>query len=77
MTGRHEIVVTRELTIGAHLDGVPSVFGAPMMILAMEMASAAGRLRRRIVGGLGDRRQRSQCAPASPLGSLAQRSEAS
>jgi fluoroacetyl-CoA thioesterase len=41
MTGRHEIVVTRELTIGAHLDGVPSVFGAPMMILAMEMASAA------------------------------------
>jgi hypothetical protein len=41
MTGRHEIVVTRERTVGAHLDGVRSVFGAPMMILAMEMASAA------------------------------------
>jgi hypothetical protein len=48
MTGRHEIVVTREITIGAHLDGMPFVFGTPMMILAMEMASAAGRLRRRI-----------------------------
>jgi fluoroacetyl-CoA thioesterase len=41
MTGRHEIVVTRELTVGAHLDGMSSVFGAPMMILAMEIASAA------------------------------------
>jgi fluoroacetyl-CoA thioesterase len=41
MTGRHEIVVTRELTVGAHLDGMPFVFGTPMMILAMEMASAA------------------------------------
>ena len=41
MAGRHEIVVTRELTVGAHLDGMPFVFGTPMMILAMEMASAA------------------------------------
>ena len=41
MTGRHEIVVTRELTVGAKLDGMPFVFGTPMMILAMEMASAA------------------------------------
>jgi fluoroacetyl-CoA thioesterase len=41
MTGRHEVVVTRELTVGAHLDGMPFVFGTPMMILAMEMASAA------------------------------------
>jgi predicted thioesterase len=41
MTGRHEVVVTRELTVGAHVDGMPFVFGTPMMILAMEMASAA------------------------------------
>ena len=41
MTGRHEVVVTRELTVGDHVDGMPSVFGTPMMILAMEMASAA------------------------------------
>ncbi len=41
MTGRHDVLVTRELTVGAHLDGMPFVFGAPMMILAMEMASAA------------------------------------
>jgi fluoroacetyl-CoA thioesterase len=41
MTGRHEVVVTRELTVGAVLDGMPFVFGTPMMILAMELASAA------------------------------------
>ena len=41
MMGRHEVVVTRELTVGAHVDGVPFVFGTPMMILAMEMASVA------------------------------------
>jgi fluoroacetyl-CoA thioesterase len=39
MTGRHEVVVTRELTVGAHVDGMPFVFGTPMMILAMEVAS--------------------------------------
>jgi fluoroacetyl-CoA thioesterase len=39
MTGRHEIVVTRELTVGAHVEGMPFVFGTPMMILAMEIAS--------------------------------------
>ena len=39
MTGRHDVVVTRELTVGAHVDGMPFVFGTPMMILAMEMAS--------------------------------------
>ena len=38
-TGRHEVVVTRELTVGAHVDGMPFVYGTPMMILAMEMAS--------------------------------------
>jgi fluoroacetyl-CoA thioesterase len=41
MTGRHEVVVTRELTVGAVLDGMPLVFSTPMMILAMELASAA------------------------------------
>jgi fluoroacetyl-CoA thioesterase len=41
MTGRHELLVTRERTVGAVLDGMPFVFGTPMMILAMELASAA------------------------------------
>jgi fluoroacetyl-CoA thioesterase len=40
MTGRHEVLVTRECTVGAVLDGMPFVFGTPMMILAMELASA-------------------------------------
>jgi fluoroacetyl-CoA thioesterase len=39
MTGRKEVVVTRELTVGAHVDGMPFVYGTPMMILAMEVAS--------------------------------------
>jgi fluoroacetyl-CoA thioesterase len=39
MTGRHEVVVARELTVGAHVDGMPFVFGTPMMILAMEIAA--------------------------------------
>jgi fluoroacetyl-CoA thioesterase len=41
MTGRKEIVVTRELTVGGHVEGMPLVFGTPMMIMAMEMASGA------------------------------------
>ena len=41
MTGRHEVLVTREVTVGAHVDGMPFVFGTPMMILAMEMACGA------------------------------------
>jgi fluoroacetyl-CoA thioesterase len=41
LTGRHEVVVTRELTVGAVLDGMPFVFSTPMMILAMELASVA------------------------------------
>jgi fluoroacetyl-CoA thioesterase len=41
MTGRREVVVTRELTVGAHVEGMPLVFGTPMMIMAMEMASGA------------------------------------
>jgi len=39
ITGRHEVVVTRDLTVGAHVDGMPFVFGTPMMILTMEIAS--------------------------------------
>jgi len=47
MTGRHEVVVTRELTVGHHVEGMPLVYATPMMIMAMESASAAavtGRL---------------------------------
>ena len=39
MTGRHQVAVTRELTVGAHVDGMPFVLGTPMMILAMETAA--------------------------------------
>ena len=39
MTGRKEIVVSRELTVGHHVDGMPFVYATPMMILAMEIAS--------------------------------------
>jgi fluoroacetyl-CoA thioesterase len=41
MTGRHEVLVTREHTVGAVLDGMPLVFATPMMIMAMELASEA------------------------------------
>ncbi|HEY1454336.1 MAG TPA: thioesterase family protein [Roseiarcus sp.] len=39
MTGRKEVVVTRDLTVGAHVDGMPFVYATPMMVLAMEIAS--------------------------------------
>ena len=39
MTGRKEVVVTRELTVGAHVPGMPLVYGTPMMIFLMEVAS--------------------------------------
>ena len=39
MTGRKAVVVTRELTVGGHVDGMPFVYGTPMMIMAMEIAS--------------------------------------
>jgi fluoroacetyl-CoA thioesterase len=41
VTGRYELVVTREVTVGAHIDGMPFVLGTPMMILGMEAAAAA------------------------------------
>jgi predicted thioesterase len=39
MTGRYEVVVKRELTVGGHVEGMPEVYGTPFMILAMEFAS--------------------------------------
>ena len=39
LTGRTEVVVTRDLTVGAVVEGMPFVYGTPMMILAMEIAS--------------------------------------
>jgi predicted thioesterase len=39
MTGRHEVIVTRELTVGGHVEGMLDVYGTPFMILAMEIAS--------------------------------------
>jgi fluoroacetyl-CoA thioesterase len=39
MTVRHEVVVTRELTVGGHVEGMPEVYGTPFMMLAMEVAS--------------------------------------
>lgn len=39
MSGRKEVVVTHELTVGAHVPGMPLVYGTPMMIFLMEVAS--------------------------------------
>ncbi len=41
MTGRMEEIVTPEKTVGGHVEGMPMVYGTPMMIMAMEIASAA------------------------------------
>jgi fluoroacetyl-CoA thioesterase len=41
MTGRKEVVVTNDLTVGAHVEGMPYVYGTPFMIMAMEIASGA------------------------------------
>jgi predicted thioesterase len=41
MTGRAEVVVTRDLTVGGHVDGMPFVYGTPMMILLMEIAAGS------------------------------------
>ena len=40
MTGRKQEIVTPELTVGGHVEGMPMVYGTPMMIMAMEVASA-------------------------------------
>jgi fluoroacetyl-CoA thioesterase len=39
MAGERQVVVTRELTVGGHVEGMPFVYGTPMMILLMELAS--------------------------------------
>ena len=39
MTGRAEEVVTTELTVGGHVEGMPLVYATPMMIMLMEKAS--------------------------------------
>jgi fluoroacetyl-CoA thioesterase len=41
MIGRHEEVVTKDLTVGAHVEGMPFVYATPMMIMLMEKASGA------------------------------------
>jgi hypothetical protein len=43
MTGRKEVVVTRELTVGGHVEGMPFVYGTPMTILAMGRSPRARR----------------------------------
>jgi fluoroacetyl-CoA thioesterase len=39
MTGREQEVVTKDLTVGGHVEGMPLVYGTPMMIMLMEKAS--------------------------------------
>ncbi len=41
LSARESVVVTRELTVGGHVEGMPFVYGTPMMILLMEIASGA------------------------------------
>lgn len=40
MSARKEEVVTPELTVGGVVEGMPMVYGTPMMIMAMEIAAA-------------------------------------
>jgi predicted thioesterase len=39
MTGRKQEIVTKDLTVGAQVEGMPLVYGTPMMIMLMEKAS--------------------------------------
>jgi fluoroacetyl-CoA thioesterase len=39
MIGRKQEVVTKDLTVGGHVEGMPFVYGTPMMIMLMEKAS--------------------------------------
>jgi fluoroacetyl-CoA thioesterase len=39
MIGRLEETVTRDLTVGGRVEGMPLVYGTPMMIMLMEKAS--------------------------------------
>ena len=40
MTGTETVVVRPALTVGHHVPGMPMVYGTPMMIYLMEVASA-------------------------------------
>jgi len=40
MTGSENVAVTPELTVAHHKAGMPAVYGTPMMIYLMEVASA-------------------------------------
>lgn len=39
-TASEQVTVTRELTVAHHAPGMPEVYGTPMMIFLMEVASA-------------------------------------
>ncbi len=39
MAGRRQETVTKDLTVGGHVEGMPLVYGTPMMIMLMEKAS--------------------------------------
>ena len=41
MTGQKQVVVTKDLTVGGHVEGMPFVYGTPMMILLMELAAGS------------------------------------
>lgn len=39
-TAKKQVTVTRELTVAHHAEGMPAVYGTPMMIFLMEVTSA-------------------------------------
>ena len=41
MIGRAEQIVTKDLTVGGHVEGMPLVYATPMMIMLMEKASGS------------------------------------
>ena len=41
MTAEKKVIVTPEMTVGHVVPGMPAVYGTPMMILHMEMASGS------------------------------------
>jgi fluoroacetyl-CoA thioesterase len=41
MTAEKTVIVTPEMTVGHVVPGMPAVYGTPMMILHMEMASGS------------------------------------
>jgi fluoroacetyl-CoA thioesterase len=41
MFAEHNVIITREMTIGHFVTGMPHVYATPMMVLHMEMASGS------------------------------------